>query len=116
MRALRRSRSSGLVRCRRRRDASPRLRWHRAGAGENDLAFDPLLTHAGEELQAVHAGHLEIGQDEPELSRLDLLPRLFAVCGHLRRVPVVREDHLEPFGDVTFVVGDEELGLTHGEL
>src|SRR5690606_7464329 len=79
---------------------------------DDDLTIDALLAHAGEELEAVELGHLEVREDEAEVAGLDLLPGLLAVGRHVRGVPLLGQEHLETLAAVPFGVRDQQLRFT----
>jgi hypothetical protein len=76
---------------------------------DDDLAVDARLAHLREQLEAVHLRHLEVGQDEAEFAGGDLVPRLAAVGGGVDVVALLGEEHLQTFGDVPLIIGDEHF-------
>jgi hypothetical protein len=94
-------------------------RVHRAVDGavrghEDDAGPRGLLGELGQELDAVHVRHLEVGEDDVEGLARRRLQGLAAVGGGGRLVALRLQDHLEDVALAPFVVYDENLPFTIG--
>ena len=63
-----------------------------------------------QQLQAALAGQGQVEQHQVKVFQLQNAQPLLAVAGHLHRVPLQREQHLERLADARFVVDDKDAG------
>jgi hypothetical protein len=76
---------------------------------DDDLAVDARLSHLRKQLEAIHLRHLQVGQHEAELAGGHLVPGFAAVRGGVDVVALFGEEHLQTFGDVPLIIGDEHF-------
>ena len=72
-----------------------------------------MLAHLLQQLDAVHARHLEVGQHQVGRELLELAERLEAVGGGLDRVALVAQELGQRGARVDLVVDDQNVSLLH---
>src|SRR5439155_732647 len=89
-------------------------RLHRSEGGQQDHRYVGVqLAQLGEQLEAGHARHLEVGEDEVDLLGLEAAECLFTALGGHRIDPHALEQDLQEAPHLPLVVDHQHLGHRH---
>ena len=80
------------------------------GGDHDDRRLRLALVDLRQQLKAALAGQRKIEQHQVEVLQFQNAQPLLAVGGHLYRVALEREQHLERLADARFVVDDQDAG------